>query len=92
VLKLTVSSVPAEMLPLPVTLDWTTPCSAVTVSREVRAELVGGPIWDTASAATAIATTPSRYSSQGLDRRSRRTFMGLAIRCRDAGRQEPGRL
>jgi hypothetical protein len=82
VLKLTVTSVPAAMLPLPVTLDWTTPCSAVTISRDVRAELVGGPICDTASAAIATATTPSRYRSQGLDGRSRRVFMGGAIRCR----------
>ena len=58
-LKLTVTSVPAAMFPLPVTVDWITPCSAVTVSLDVRAELVGGPISDTASAATAIATTPS---------------------------------
>ncbi len=58
-LKLTLTSVPAATLPLPVTVDWTTPCSAVTISFEVRAELVGGPISDTASAATTIATTPS---------------------------------
>jgi hypothetical protein len=75
------------MLPLPVTLDWTTPCSAVTVSFDVRAELVGGPISETASAATTIATTPSRYRSQGLVDRSRRVFMGVAIRCREGGRQ-----
>ena len=59
VLKLTVTSVPAAMLPLPVTVDWITPCAAVTISLDVRAELVGGPISDTARAATAIATTPS---------------------------------
>jgi hypothetical protein len=81
-LKLTVTSVPAAMLPLPVTVDWTTPCSAVTTSRDVRAELVGGPICDTASAATTIARTPSRYRSQGLDGRSRRELMREAVRCR----------
>ena len=43
-LKLTVTSVPAAMLPVPVTVDWTTPCSAVTISLDVRAELVGAPI------------------------------------------------
>jgi hypothetical protein len=32
------------MLPVPVTVDWTTPLSAVTIWVEVRAELVGGPI------------------------------------------------
>jgi hypothetical protein len=57
-LKLTVTSVPAAMLPLPVTVDWTTPCSAVTICLDVLAELVGGPISVTASTATAIATTP----------------------------------
>jgi hypothetical protein len=58
VLKLTVTSVPAAMLPVPVTVDWTTPGAAFTISVDVRAELVGGPISATASAATAIATTP----------------------------------
>lgn len=87
VLKLTVSSVPAAMLPVPVTLDWTTPCAAVTISFDVRAELVGAPISDTARAATTIATTPSAYRSQGLEARSRRLFMGVAIRCREEGRQ-----
>lgn len=86
-LKLTVKSVPAAMLPLPVTVDWTTPCAAVTTSFEVRAELAGAPISDTASAAITIATTPRAYRSQGLDGRSRRLFMGVAIRCRKEGRQ-----
>ena len=86
-LKFTATSVPAAMFPLPVTVDCTTPCSAVTISLELLAELVGGPISDTASAATAIATTPSAYRSQGLDGRSRRVFMGVAIRCREEGRQ-----
>ena len=86
-LKFTVTSVPAAMLPLPVTVDCTTPCSAVTTCLDVRAELVGGPISDTASAATAIATTPSEYRSQGLDDRSRRVFIEVAIHCRGEGRQ-----
>jgi hypothetical protein len=89
---LTVTSVPAAMLPLPVTVDWTTPCSAVTICRDVRAELVGGPICDTASAATAIARTPRAYRSQGLDGRSRRAFMGEAVRCRAGRGQEPHSL
>jgi hypothetical protein len=59
VLKLTLTSVPAAILPLPVTVDWTTPCSAVTICFEVRAELVGTPISDTARAATTTAATPS---------------------------------
>jgi hypothetical protein len=58
VLKLTATSVPAAMLPVPVTVAWTTPWVAVTISFDVRAELVGAPISDIASAATAIATTP----------------------------------
>jgi len=59
VLKLTLTSVPAAMLPLPVTVDWTTPWSAVTISFEVRAELVGTPISATARTATITAATPS---------------------------------
>jgi hypothetical protein len=59
VLKLTVTSVPAATLPVPVTVDWTTPCSAVTTSWEVRAEVVGGPISVIASTAIATASTPS---------------------------------
>jgi hypothetical protein len=58
-LKFTLTSVPAAMFPLPVTVDWTTPCPAVRTSREVRAELVGGPIWVIASTAAATATTAS---------------------------------
>lgn len=58
-MKLTLTSVPAAMLPLPDTVDWTTPCAAVTISREVRAELVGGPIWVTASAPIPTATAAS---------------------------------
>ena len=56
-LKLTLTSVPAAMFPLPVTVDCTTPCSAATISRDVRAELVGAPISVTASTITATATT-----------------------------------
>ena len=59
--KFTVSSVPAAMFPVPDTLDCTTPCAAVTISLEVRAELVGGPISVMASTATTIATTASAY-------------------------------
>jgi isopropylmalate/homocitrate/citramalate synthase len=59
VLKLTVSSVPAATFPLPDTVDCTTPWSAVTTSREVRAELVGAPISVTASTITPTATAAS---------------------------------
>jgi hypothetical protein len=59
VLKLTLTSVPAATLPVPVTVDWTTPCAAVTISFEVRAELVGTPISVTARTATTTAATPS---------------------------------
>ncbi len=39
--KLTSTSVPAWRLPVPVTVDWTTPSAAVSTSRVVREELVG---------------------------------------------------
>ena len=74
-LKFTVSSVPAAMFPVPDTLDCTTPCAAVTISLEVRAELVGGPISVMASTATTIATTASAYRRRrppALGDRSRR--------------------
>jgi hypothetical protein len=43
VLKFTFTSVPASTLPLPLTVDWTTPSCAVTSSLAMRAELEGGP-------------------------------------------------
>jgi hypothetical protein len=63
--KFTFRSVPAAMFPVPVTVDWTTPFSAVTSCVEVRAELVGGPISATASATMASAATASKYKYQG---------------------------
>src|ERR1700733_3303077 len=85
-----VSSVPAAMLPVPLTVDCTTPCSAVTISLDVRAELVGGPISVIASTATAMATTASTYRNQGLGGRSRRVLMRPAIRYQSGRRQALG--
>ncbi|MGB0095408.1 MAG: hypothetical protein WBP81_23080 [Solirubrobacteraceae bacterium] len=53
------TSAPACTFPLPETVDWTTPVSAVTISRDVRAELLGGPTSMTANAATATAASAS---------------------------------
>ena len=69
-LKLTVTSVPAATLPVPVTVDCTTPCSAVTICVDVRAELVGGPICEIASTPTATAARPRIYRCHGGRRRS----------------------
>jgi hypothetical protein len=63
--KSTSRSAPASTLPLPETVDWTMPFSAVTVCVEVRAELVGGPIWAIAKAAMATAATASTYRYRG---------------------------
>jgi hypothetical protein len=63
--KLTSSSVPASTLPVPVTVDWTTPSSAVKTSRELRAELPGGPISSTASTIAPAAKSTSTYRYQG---------------------------
>jgi hypothetical protein len=52
-------------LPVPETVDWTMPFSAVTIWVEVRAELVGAPIWATARAAMAAAATASTYRCKG---------------------------
>jgi hypothetical protein len=68
--KFTLRSVPASTFPLPDTVDWTIPFSAVTICVEVRAELVGAPIWAIASTATATATSASAYRCQGRLRRS----------------------
>jgi hypothetical protein len=64
VLKLASTSVPGSMLPLPETVDCTTPFSAVTISREVRPELVGGPISSTAATTTTAPNRPSRTRCQ----------------------------
>ena len=55
--KLASTSVPGSTLPVPETVDCTTPLAAVTTSREVRAELLGGP-----SSSTAASTTPAPRS------------------------------
>jgi hypothetical protein len=52
-------------LPVPETVDWTMPFSAVTIWVEVRAELVGAPIWATARTAIATTATASVYRCQG---------------------------
>jgi hypothetical protein len=78
VLKLTVTSVPASTLPLPETVDCTTPSSAATTSREVRLVLPGGPISVTARTMTATATSPSTYRYHGLAGLSRRLRTGSA--------------
>jgi hypothetical protein len=64
--KFTATSVPASTLPLPETVDWTTPFSAVTTCVDVRAELVGGPISVTARTAMVTASTARTYKYQGL--------------------------
>jgi hypothetical protein len=63
--KFTLRSLPAWTLPVPETVDWTTPFSAVTICVEVRAELVGAPIWATARTAIATTAIASRYRCQG---------------------------
>jgi hypothetical protein len=50
---------PGSTLPVPVTVDWTTPFAAVIVSLDVRAELVGGPICRIANTTAAANTTSS---------------------------------
>jgi hypothetical protein len=57
--KFTLRSAPAATLPVPETVACTIPFSAVRICVEVRAELVGAPIWATARAAIAIAATAS---------------------------------
>jgi hypothetical protein len=72
VAKLTAWSTPGSTLPLPETVVWTTPLAAVTVSFEVRAELVGVPSSVMPMAITASATPASRMMYHGrTDRRLR---------------------
>jgi hypothetical protein len=58
-LKFAATSVLGWTLPEPDTVDWTTPRSAVTISRAVRAELAGAPISITAAASTPAPIRPS---------------------------------
>lgn len=79
--KFTLSLVPAWMLPLPVTVDWTTPFWALTTWVEVRAELGGGPIWVRSRASSATASAASTYRCHGRSRRALLTarFRGSRI-------------
>jgi hypothetical protein len=52
-----------------------TPFSAVTVWVEVRAELVGGPIWDTPKTAITTSATARRYRCHGRRRGSAMTHL-----------------
>jgi hypothetical protein len=65
VLKFASTSVTGSTLPLPVTVDWTIPFSAVTISRVVRAWLAGGPISVSAATTTAAPTSTSSSMCQG---------------------------
>lgn len=64
VLKFASTSVPGSMLPVPDTVDWTTPGSAVTISREVRAELLGEPSSITPATTTAMPIAASTTRCQ----------------------------
>jgi hypothetical protein len=68
--KFTSRSLPASTLPVPDTVDWTTPFAAVTICVEVRAELDGGPIWPMAKTTIVSAAAASTYRYQGRLRRS----------------------
>jgi hypothetical protein len=59
-LKLTVTSVPAEMFPLPDVVACTTPFWAVTTCREVRVVLAGVPTSVVARSTTPIAARPRK--------------------------------
>ena len=59
-LKLTVTSVPAEMFPLPDVVACTTPFCAVTTCREVRVVLEGVPTSVVARSATPSAAKPRK--------------------------------
>jgi hypothetical protein len=63
--KLASTSVPGSTFPVPVTVDWTTPEAAVTVSVDVRAVLVGAPSSSTAAATAAANTATSPAMCQG---------------------------
>jgi hypothetical protein len=75
--KLSVSSTPGSTSPLPETVVWTTPFSALTSSVDVRAALVVGvPSWVTPKMITPAATAASRTTYHGrTDRRLRFRFI-----------------
>ena len=83
VLKFANTSVPGSTLPEPVTVDWTTPFWAVTSSREVRAELDGGPSSSTPATTIAIATSASATRYHGPRRRTviSRSSQALSFGC-----------
>jgi hypothetical protein len=81
VAKLTAWSTPGSTLPLPETVVWTTPFAAVTVSFEVRAELVGVPSSVMPMAMTTAATPASPMTYHGrTDRRLPFRFMATNLR------------
>ena len=63
--KLASTSVPGSTFPVPVTVDCTMPEAAVTVSVDVRAELVGGPSSITAATMAAANTATRPRMCQG---------------------------
>jgi hypothetical protein len=82
VAKLSVSSTPGSTSPLPETVVWTTPFSALTSSVDVRAALVVGvPSWVTPKMITPAATAASRIAYHGrTDRRLRFRFIAVNLR------------
>jgi hypothetical protein len=73
-------------LPVPETVDWTMPFSAVTICVEVRAELIGAPIWATPRAAMATAATASMYRCQDRFCRLLMTITVVVAAVRHPGR------
>jgi hypothetical protein len=71
-LKFTVAWFAGARLPLPETVDCTTPRSAVTILLCVCCELGGGPSSNTAAAMLAKHNTPNTTLIHGLDTRVRR--------------------
>ena len=59
-MKLTVTSVPAEMFPLPDVVACTTPLCTVTTCREVRVVLDGVPTTVVARSTTPSAASPKK--------------------------------
>jgi hypothetical protein len=84
--KFTLTSLPPWTLPVPETVDWTMPFSAVTICVEVRAELVGAPIWATPRATMATAATASMYRCQDRFVRLLMTINVVAEAVRHPGR------
>ena len=66
--KLASTSVPASTLPVPVTVDCTTPLVAVTISVEVRVDAAGAPSSMTAATTAAANTAIRPRTCQGIRR------------------------